>query len=184
MYMNRVILDFLIFLGKINRQSSQILRKTFLKLPYLDNRFQPKHNRILNFETFLSDLWLLQPNLVNSLFWRMITSVTTSQNWGKENPKKKKPYHADTIPTTQAQHFFCQILIYFRKQGLAFSNLILQNFNSWGLSMQNTPCPVHFVIVTAQVFNFQQFGKRTIKFYSLQLEGLLRIIYSVRKHRW
>jgi hypothetical protein len=94
MYINRVILDFLIFLGKINRQSSQILRKTFLKLPYLDNRFQPKHNRILNFET--------NPKL--------------------REKKRKKPYHVDTIPTTQAQHFFCQILIYFRKQGLAFSN--------------------------------------------------------------
>jgi len=64
MYINRVILDFLIFLGKINRQSSQILRKTFLKLPYLDNRFQPKHNRILNFETF--------------------------QNWGEKKRKKRK----------------------------------------------------------------------------------------------
>jgi hypothetical protein len=35
--------------------------------------------------------------------------------------------------------------------------------------MQNTTCPVHFVIVTTQVFNFQQFGKITIKFSNLQL---------------
>jgi hypothetical protein len=51
--------------------------------------------------------------------------------------------------------------------------------------MQNTPCPLHFVIVNTRVFNSQQFGKITTKFCNLQAEeGLLRIIYFVRKHQW
>jgi hypothetical protein len=46
------------------------------------------------------------------------------------------------------------------------SNLIFQNFNSWGISMQNTSCVGAYVIVTQWFFIFNNFNRYRL-FFSL-----------------
>ncbi len=61
--------------------------------------------------------------------------------------------------TTNVWHFFAEYLFILEKQSSKFFNFIFQNFNTWGINLQNTSCCCPYVIVTQWFSIFNNFDK-------------------------